>query len=142
MTIKELQAELTTLGVEYPEKAKKAELEALVAGAHGDPTGTPHLLTQEDFDENPEGFGDDVKVGDLIIIPAANMTAEEGEAAQAAAEAEAQPEETPTPPAPEGDQEVTVLNPLRHNGEYYAPGTTIVLTAAEAAAMRADGTVA
>lgn len=68
MTNDQLKAELDAHKVEYPKNAKKADLEALVLTLHGAEVGTPHLVTQEDLDLNP-GLGDDVKVGDVVILP-------------------------------------------------------------------------
>lgn len=39
--------------------------------------GTPHTLTQEDFDNNPELAEQGLKVGDKVIIPDENEQSEE-----------------------------------------------------------------
>lgn len=50
------------------------------------PEGWAHYVTQEDLDNN-EGFGEDVKVGDLIFVPLTDKEKAEFEAAQEAEKA-------------------------------------------------------
>lgn len=140
MKVNELKAELTRLGKEIPEGAKKAELEQLVVTAHGAETGTPHLITAEDLVENPELATEGVKEGDVVILPPEESESEDGESTdeQTDAQDDSVAQEKPTQTNPD---EYTVKSTLKHNGEIYHAGSTIVLNAREATTLREAGVI-
>lgn len=120
MTNKELEAELKRLEITVPAKATKADLAKLVADAHGDPEGIPHKLTKEDMEANAFEGIEDLKEGDIVILP------QEGDDGEDEDEAAGKKDE------PKGDGTYEVLSRIKHNGEVYEPGSRIALTKEEA----------
>lgn len=71
--VKKVQLELQKLNTGLAE-ARAEELKALafisqLTQQGGKPEGTPHTITQEDMDNNPELAEEGIKVGDEVIIP-------------------------------------------------------------------------
>lgn len=71
--VKKVQLELQQLNTGLAE-ARAEELKALafisqLTQQGGKPEGTPHTITQEDMDNNPELAEEGIKVGDEVIIP-------------------------------------------------------------------------
>lgn len=74
--VKKVQYELQELNTKLA-VAKAEELKALAfigqmtqqSGSAERPEGTPHTITQEDMDNNPELSEEGIKVGDEVIIP-------------------------------------------------------------------------
>lgn len=68
----ELQALNTGLATSRAEELKALAFIAQMTQQGGErPEGTPHTITQEDMDNNPELAGEGIKVGDEVIIPTA-----------------------------------------------------------------------
>lgn len=71
--VKKVQLELQKLNTGLA-AARAEELKALafisqLTQQGGKPEGTPHTITQEDMDNNPELAEEGIKVGDEVIIP-------------------------------------------------------------------------
>ena len=74
--VKKVQLELQQLNTGLA-TSRAEELKALAfiaqitqqGNASGKPEGTPHTITQEDMDNNPELAEEGIKVGDEVIIP-------------------------------------------------------------------------
>ena len=72
--VKTVQLELQELNTGLA-SSRAEELKALAFIAQitqqggGKPEGTPHTITQEDMDNNPELVEEGIKVGDEVIIP-------------------------------------------------------------------------
>ena len=74
--VKTVQLELQNLNTGLA-TSRAEELKALAfiaqitqqGNASGKPEGTPHTITQEDMDNNPELAEEGIKVGDEVIIP-------------------------------------------------------------------------
>ena len=72
--VKKVQLELqelnTGLAVSRAEELKAlAFIAQITQQGNNKPEGTPHTITQEDMDNNPELAGEGIKVGDEVIIP-------------------------------------------------------------------------
>jgi hypothetical protein len=66
----ELQELNTALAVGKAEELKALAFIAQITQKGGaQPQGTPHTITQEDLDANPELSDNGIKVGDEVIIP-------------------------------------------------------------------------
>lgn len=65
----ELQELNTGLAVSRAEELKALAFIAQMTQQGGRPEGTPHTLTQEDLDNNPELAEGGFKVGDEVIVP-------------------------------------------------------------------------
>lgn len=143
LNVKELKEELKRLEIEFPTDAKKDELAAMVADAHGDPEGTPHKITEEDLKAND--FGEDVKLGDIVIIPKVDDdgAGEGGNGAGAGdgAPAPKKPELTPRQKEKEAakrerkDGEYVVKTPVKVSGRIFKAGETVQLSAADAVSL-------
>jgi hypothetical protein len=73
--VKKVQLELQELNTALA-SSRAEELKALAfigqmtqQGGAAKPEGTPHTITQEDMDNNPELAEEGIKVGDEVIIP-------------------------------------------------------------------------
>ena len=72
--VKKVQLELQQLNTGLA-TSRAEELKALAfigqitQQPNGKPEGTPHTITQEDMDNNPELAEEGIKVGDEVIIP-------------------------------------------------------------------------
>ena len=65
----ELQNLNTGLATSRAEELKALAFIAQMTQQGGKPEGTPHTITQEDMDNNPELAEEGIKVGDEVIIP-------------------------------------------------------------------------
>lgn len=66
----ELQNLNTGLATSRAEELKALAFIAQMTQQGGErPEGTPHTITQEDMDNNPELADDGIKVGDEVLIP-------------------------------------------------------------------------
>lgn len=76
--VKKVQLELqelnTGLATSRAEELKALAFIAQMTQQGGKPEGTPHTITQEDMDNNPELAEEGIKVGDEVIIPSVPPT--------------------------------------------------------------------
>lgn len=70
----ELQELNTGLATSRAEELKALAFIAQMTQQGGKPEGTPHTITQEDMDNNPELAEEGIKVGDEVIIPSVPPT--------------------------------------------------------------------
>lgn len=79
----QLQEINTKLAVSRAEEMKAltfiAQMTSPKAAADPYQGGTPHTITQEDLDNNPELIEDGIKVGDQVIIPNEDMVSDQEE---------------------------------------------------------------
>lgn len=65
----ELQELNTKLAVLRAEELKALSFIGNITNPKAQPEGTPHTITQEDLDNNPELAEEGIQVGDEVIIP-------------------------------------------------------------------------
>jgi hypothetical protein len=126
MTREEMTATLESLGVKYRANSSDEKLAMILEKF-------AHVVTQEDLDLNPDLVAEGTQVGETIYLPSASEKPPE----------DAKPEDALKPKREEknGMVEVTVMSPLKRDGQIHERGESIRLPKAEAEQLIADGVV-